>query len=162
MDLSSKDWILMLVPILVNGILIFAFQSLVQVKFNKSIRINERKSAVVDDLLSRLMNLSDSIYRVEGCFRFRNELMEAVEEFGSSISNLSRYGSAVGSVLKMSDDLEILRAKCMYCHNRLVRYNATGDQSELLVPIEEQAKIVDDLEEVRGFVREIISKAIRT
>lgn len=162
MDLSSKDWILMFVPIVVNGVLIFAFQSLVQVKFNKSIRINERKSTVVDDLLTRLMNLSDSIYRVEGCFRLRDELTDAIEAFGSSISDLSRYGSAVGSVLKMSDDLEKLRAKCMYCHSRLVRYNAAGDQNEFLAPIEEQAKIVDELEEVRGFVREIISKVIRT
>ena len=162
MDITSKDWVLMLVPIAINGVLIFAFQSLVQVKLNKSIRINERKNTVVDELLTVLMNLADSIDKVEGCFRFRKNLTEAIEKFGSSISDLSRFGSAVGSILDMSDDLEKLRAKCMYCHNRLVRYDAVGEQREFLVPIDEQTEIVDELEAIRGFVRETISKAIRT
>ena len=160
--MSPKDWMLMLVPIAINGILIFAFQSFVQVKLNKLIRINERKSMVVDQLLSVLMSLFDSIHEVEGRFRFREDLTEAVETFGSAISDLSRYGNAVGSVLKMCDDLEKLRAKCLYCHNRLVKYDSVGDQREFLVPIEDQTKIVDELEEVRGFVRSMISKTIRT
>lgn len=40
----------MLVPIAINGVLIFAFQSFIQVKLNKNIRINERKNTIVDEL----------------------------------------------------------------------------------------------------------------
>lgn len=160
-DMTCKDWILMLVPIAVNGVLIFAFQKFVQSKLNKSIRVDERKKAIVDRFLSMLMELDDTVSEVEKRFCFREDLEDVNERFKIVISELCRYGSSVDSVLKMGDDLQKLRAKCGYCHNKLVRYEALGDQREHVLSLDEQQAIIDDLSEIKGLLRKLIAQTIK-
>ena len=159
--MTTKDWILMLVPIVVNGVLIFAFQKFVQSKLNKSIRVDERKKAIVDRFLSMLMDLDDAVSEVEKRFCFREDLEDVNERLKVVISELCRYGGSVDSVLEMGDDLQKLRANCGYCHNKLVRYESLGDQREHVLSLDEQLEIIDDLSEIKRLLRKMISQTIK-
>ena len=158
--MTTKDWVLMLVPIAVNGVLIFAFQKFVQSKLNKSIRVDERKKVIIDRFLSMLMDLDDAVSETERRFCFREDLEDVNERFKIVVSELCRYGGSVDSVLKMKDDLGKLSAMCGYCHNKLVRYESLGEQREHILPLAEQSEIIDDLTGIKRIVRSLIARTI--
>lgn len=141
-----------------NGVLIFLFQQFVQKGMNKSIRIEERKKAIVEEYLAMLTSCIEIVCEVDKKFRFREDMTEINKEFGASVSELCRYGITMDSVLGMTGDLEKLRAKCGYCHNRLVRYQAEG---EFDFPLSEQELIIEDLSSIRRSLSKMLVKTIK-
>lgn len=159
--MNTKDWILLITPIIANGVIVFIAQQLLRRRFNRLESIDKRKKEITEKFLNMLFDCIEVVSETEKQFRFREDMEVINEKFRISISELSRYGRNMDFVLNISDDVEKLRAKCGFCHNSLIRYNALGNEKARLFPLEEQEQIMNHFSEIKLLFNKISKKCIK-
>lgn len=159
--MNTKDWILLTVPIISNGILIFVFQAIIKRKFDKIQNVDNRKKVIVENFLEQLYGSIEIVSEVEKQFRFREDMKDINQKLVVSISGLCRYGNNMEYVINESDTLEQLHAKCGYCLTRLNEYEKLGDAKSFDYPMEEQEIILKYLCEIKEILQSLAKKIIR-
>lgn len=158
--MSKKDWIILLIPIISNGVIIFLFQMWMQKKLDKSRIVEERKKEVVNTYFQLLYDTSETVAEVEKRFRLREEMSEINKEFKSNISRLYRYGLISEYIIKDTDSIEKIRAKSGFCLTLLNEYNSC-DNPAFDYPLDEQNQILEYLLEIKKLLRESIGKTVK-
>lgn len=159
--MTSKDWILLLVPIVLNGTLLFIAQNMISRKFKKNEIIDARIRSVVDKFLDKLYECIDVVSETERKFKFRDDMKDISEEFKNTISEFVSYGKNMNFVMSMSDELEKIRAKSGYCLTQLIEYQKLGNEKSFDYPMDEQLKILSYLSEIKTDLQKLSKKCIK-
>lgn len=159
--MTTKDWMLLIVPIVCNGILIFIFQTLIKRKFDKIVKIEEREKEIVNTFLQMLQDSIEIVSEVEKQFKFREDMEDIIEKFKVNISMMRRYGTNMEFIIKCSDDIEKIWAKSGLCITMLNEYNSLGEVKSYNYPMENQEQIVGYLFEIRTLLKKLISQTIK-
>lgn len=159
--MTTKDIILLFVPIIANGLLMFAAQSLLKRWFKRLEDTDKRKSDIVEKFCEMLFDSLEVVSEAEKQFKFREDMESINEKFRITFSELSRYGRNMDFVLHIKDDIEKLRAKCGFCHNRLINYNSLWIKEHSLCPMEEQEEIINYFKEIKSSLQRLCKKCIK-
>lgn len=159
--MTLKDWLLLLVPIIFNGIIIFIAQFILNRKFKRIEKSDNRRNDIIEEFLDMLFDSLEVVSEVESRFRFREDMCEINEKFKISISELSRYGKNMELILNISDELEKIRAISGYCLAKLTQYQKLGESRSSTYPMDEQDAILNYLIEIRSLLKKQHKKCIR-
>lgn len=92
--METKDWIIMLVPILVNGIILFIFQKLWEVKIEKKKNIDSKKQAVRNDFKDIAMKAKKQFLDYQIALRqlkLDDNPFELMDDFIITLDEISRF-----------------------------------------------------------------------
>lgn len=158
--MDAKDWVILILPIVTNGVMIWVFQKKIEQIYKKKEYVDARKREVVDNFCRMLMDALDVVSEVEKQFSNRNEMTQINQKFCEVVSNLCRYGKNREAILNCVDQLEEIRAKSGFCHSRLVRYPSEKKRNGGEYLIEEDLKIMDDLSKIKVLMSGLLKKVI--
>lgn len=159
--MTTKDWMLLIVPIISNGIFIFIFQTLIKRKFDKIVKVEERQKEIVNTFLQMLQDSIEIVSEVEKQFKFREDMEEIIEQFKVNISMMCRYGRNMEFIIKSSDDIEKIRATSGFCITMLNDYNSLGKVKSYNYPMENQEQILGYLFEIQTLLKKCIRQTIK-
>ncbi len=159
--MTTKDWMLLIVPIICNGIFIFIFQTLIKRKFDKIVKIEEREKEIVNTFLQMLQDSIEIVSEVEKQFKFREDMQDIIEQFKVNISMMRRYGTNIEFIIKCSDDIKKIWAKSGFCITMLNEYNSLGKIKSYNYPMENQEQIMGYLFEIRTLLKKLIRETIK-
>lgn len=159
--MTTKDWILLLTPIIFNGFLIYIFQTLITKKLDKIKKIDQRKKEIVDKFLQLLQDSIETVSEVEKQFRFRDDMKVILEQFTYTISTMCRYGRNMEFIINASDTLEKIRANSGFCLTMLKEYQSLGIQKSFTYPMEDQKQILEYLFKIRTLLKKLMQKTIK-
>lgn len=100
--METKDWIIMLVPIVVNGFILFIFQKVWEIKSEKKKAISDKKQPIRDGFKDIAMKANMQFYDV------KTELTEIMEkdtffdktnDFISTLGELYKYSICFETIL---------------------------------------------------------------
>jgi hypothetical protein len=159
--MTKKDWMLLIIPIISNGIFIFIFQTLIKRRFDKIVKIEDREKEIVNTFLQMLQESIEIVSEVEKQFKFREDMQDIIEQFKVNISMMRRYGTNMEFIIKCSDDIEKIWAKSGFCITMLNEYNLLGEIKSYNYPIENQEQIMGYLFEIRTLLKKLIRQTIK-
>lgn len=138
LDMTLKDWIMLIIPIACNGFILIAFQKKIERKYKKIEVIEIRKREIIETFLGKLRECQEVISEVDKEFKFRDDMADIIEKFKITISETVRYGKNNGFILKSDDKLETIRNKSGYCLTHLYEYQKLGITKEFDYPMDGQ------------------------
>lgn len=156
--MTTKDWMLLIVPIVSNGILIFVYQAIIKRKFDKIKMIDNRKKEIVENFLELLYFSMEIGSEVERKLRNKEDIKEINQKFHDSILELCTYGINMKNVLNESDALKELRDKTELCLIRINMHNEFGSSKKYKTEFDD---IINSLYEIKVMQQEIQRKIIR-
>lgn len=106
--MKKKDWILLFLPIVLNGILLFVFHLLINLKFEKFKRVNNQKRFFFEELEKKIIKAIDMILILETQYNlFWLYSMNDIE-FENYISRMNIYIKSFNSLEKFKKDSDEL------------------------------------------------------
>lgn len=151
--MDIKDWILLVVPIVANGILVYSFQYAVSVQIDKNTRIRRNRYNLLEEFHQQLINLYDA------CKLFADSLSDRYEDNVGDAFNqeircykkfklfclvhkkmLTKYTVAIEQICQETENIHREMIRIQTEHNSII-------SSETIVPTaEHHNKMVDILE----------------
>lgn len=163
--MSTKDWILLIVPILINGVFslgIILYQSRLGMRLKKIEKVQSRKGIIIDEYLKILTDLNNAAFAASAKFRLREELTDIVETLGECTNSLTVFINGNQFLLKSHiDRIEKIRAKCGYSICKMNRYISLGREACEKYPMEEQEALITDLTVVQDILQELKKEGIK-
>ena len=152
--MNGKDWILLVVPIIVNGILVYLFQYVVSMNIEKKARLQRNRYKILEEFHLQLANLynacklfADSLSarygdNVENTF---NQEILSYKEFNlfclTHKKMLSKYATAIEQICKETESVHREMIHIQTDHNGII-------SSETIVPTaEHHNKMTEILEQ---------------
>ena len=91
--METKDWVLMIVPIVANGILVYIIQSLFQAKLKHNEHKNEVKRKINSELFSLLLESKNNFRALGHCLIDHPESTELFNQ------HLGKFNFGIGKLL---------------------------------------------------------------
>ncbi len=162
--MNTKDWILLIVPLVVNGIcsaIVIKYQNFLNEKLKKIEKSQIRKDTIFDSYLEILTELNDIVFILLSKFRLREDLKEDSEILKNRTNALTLFFNNNKFLLKNNEDkIELIRAKCGYSLFRLSQYTSLGDKAAYEYPAKEQEKLFNDLNTIMNTIQELKAEVI--
>lgn len=162
--MNTKDWILLIVPLVVNGIcsiIVITYQYFLNEKLKKIEKSQIRKDTIFDSYLEILTELNDIVFILLSKFRLREDLKEDSEILKNRTNALTLFFKNNKFLLEDNKDkVELIRAKCGYSLFRLSQYISLGNKAEYEYPAKEQEKLFNDLNTIMNTIQELKAEVI--
>lgn len=158
--MTNKEWLILLTPIISNGIFIFCFQLWMKGKFNKLLEVDNRKKIIINKFIDMLKTSLELISLVEERFYNKQELKSYVDEFQASITMLINYGDSMEYIIGLTNELEQIDKNCIRLVKQ-VNYYETLEIGEVFTDeLGEQRIILEYIIDNKEALKKLLNSAI--
>ena len=96
--MTQKDWVVLIVPILANGLVLYLLQLYFQSKFKRSERKDEVKQKINNQFFSLLLDIKTNFRTLGRC------LMSSPDDVKLFNQNLTNFNQSIGKALEYYND----------------------------------------------------------
>lgn len=159
--MTFKDWILLLVPIMINGLVVYKIQLNMNKKNEKLKTIENRKKDVINKFINMIMSSIEIISTAEKNFYKRNKIKNDIDKYKVSVLDICIYGENMELILKMTNDLEDLFRVCDNLFNQVNYYESLElGETHTNKPLQIK-KVLDNLYNNKEKLKYLLNKAIK-
>ncbi|MBE6816018.1 MAG: hypothetical protein E7522_11300 [Ruminococcaceae bacterium] len=155
--METKDWIIMLVPILINGVFLFVFQQVMTQKIKKTEKKTDYRQGVLTEFLSLMQSVYDNIKNIAWALKPNSD--DFAEHWNSFVLQIQNINSFYNTHKPTLSSLEKPYEKCIEGYKRLdwilSKYVAENNGSEIF-----RAQVSEEFSAVYYELEELLKKCL--
>ena len=97
--MTTKEWILLFIPIIINGVFLFIFQNIISIKFDKQIKKREVKMNVLEPFRNKITEAIFDVNKLKDSMFRQKNISKEIKDYVNKIHEVKNLHLAYDNIL---------------------------------------------------------------